>query len=265
MPSPRVRVGLFVTCLVDLVRPQVGFAAARLLEDAGCEAVVPRRQTCCGQPAYNAGDRANAAALARQTLEAFEDVDYVVAPSGSCAAILRGHVPELLADPPELADRAKAFGEKVYELTVFLSEIVGLDRLSSATGKARTRSVVYHDSCAGLRELGIRAAPRELLRQLSGITPQELAERDVCCGFGGAFCVKFPEISERLAADKCLAAEAAGADELVGGDLGCLLHLAGALRESGSRLRVRHVAEILAGLDDGPAIGEPVTGEPAED
>ncbi len=257
MPSPRVRVGLFVTCLVDLVRPRVGFAAVRLLEDAGCEVIVPRGQTCCGQPAYNAGDKTNAAALARQTLKAFEGVDYVVVPSGSCAAILRMHLPELLADAPELAERASAFSEKVFELTAFLNEVIGFDRLSSATGKENARTVVYHDSCAGLRELGIREAPRELLRQLSGITPKELAERDVCCGFGGAFCVKFPEISERLAADKCRTAEEAGADELVGGDLGCLLHLAGTLRQSGSRLRVRHVAEILAGLDDGPAIGEP--------
>ena len=256
MPSSGVRVGLFVTCLVDLIRPQVGFAAVRLLEDAGCEVVVPRHQTCCGQPAYNAGDRANASALARQALEAFEDVDYIVTPSGSCAAILRLHAPELLADSPELADRVKAFSEKVFELTTFLSEVIGVDRLSSAAKKNSERTIVYHDSCTGLRELGIREAPRELLSRLSGIHPQELPERDVCCGFGGTFCVKFPEISERLAADKCLAAEKMGADELVGGDLGCLLHLAGILQRSGSCLRVRHVAEILADLDDGPAIGE---------
>ena len=257
MPSPRIRVGLFVTCLVDLVRPRVGFAAVRLLEAAGCEVVVPKDQTCCGQPAYNAGDKASAAALARQTVAAFAGVDYVVAPSGSCAAVLRWHLPELLKDSPEMAGRARAFGEKVFELTTFLNEVIGPDRLSIATGDENARNVVVHDSCAGLRELGIREAPRELLRELRGITPCELGERDVCCGFGGTFCVKFPEISERLATDKCRAAEAAGADELIGGDLGCLLHLAGALREQGSRLRVRHVAEILAGLDDGPAIGEP--------
>ncbi|MCE2509519.1 MAG: (Fe-S)-binding protein [Alphaproteobacteria bacterium] len=256
--SPRIRVGLFVTCLVDLIRPQVGFAAVRLLEDAGCEVVVPRRQTCCGQPAYNSGDRKNAAALVRQTMETFEHVDYVVVPSGSCAAILRLHAPALLADPPELADRVKAFSEKVHELTAFLKDVLGVTCLPGTSGKAKARDVVYHDSCAGLRELGIREAPRDLLGELPGLTLRELDERDVCCGFGGTFCVKFPEISERLATDKAGAAEAAGAGELIGGDLGCLLHLAGSLRNRGSKLRVRHVAEVLAGLDDGPAIGEPV-------
>ncbi|MGB1548318.1 MAG: (Fe-S)-binding protein [Alphaproteobacteria bacterium] len=258
MSSPRIRVGLFVTCLVDLVRPQVGFAALRLLEEAGCDVVVPRGQTCCGQPAYNAGDRKNAAALVRQTITAFEDVDYVVVPSGSCAAILRLHGPELLAGDPDLAERARTFGEKVHELTAFLKDVLGVAEPPAASGAGGLRDVVYHDSCAGLRELGIREAPRALLREVKGLTLRELGERDVCCGFGGTFCVKFPEISERLATDKSVAAEEAGAKELVGGDLGCLLHLAGNLRARGSRLRVRHVAEVLAGLDDKPAIGEPV-------
>lgn len=255
------RVGFFATCLVDLVRPGVGFAAVRLLEAAGCEVVVPRAQTCCGQPAYNAGAREDAAALARQTVNAFAGVDWVVVPSGSCAAILRNHYPDLLAEDPDMASRTKEFCGKVHELTAFLADVLGAGLPERAPAPAR-RTIAYHDSCAGLRELGIGAAPRRLLEKIPEIAVVEIAENEVCCGFGGMFCMKFPEISERLATDKCRAAEKAGATELAGGDLGCLLHLAGKLRDQGSKLRVRHVAEILAGLDDGPAIGEPVTGEP---
>lgn len=262
MAPPRISVGLFVTCLVDLARPKVGLAAVRLLEAAGCDVVVPRAQTCCGQPAHNAGDRNGAAQLARQTIAAFEDVDYVVVPSGSCAAMLRRHYPEILAADASWSRRAKAFGGKVFELTAFLADVRDLADLPERPGPKGPRRIAYHDSCAGLRELGIQNAPRRLLEKIPDLDVAEIAEGEVCCGFGGAFCVKFPEISERLAADKCRAAEKAGATELAGGDLGCLLHLAGKLRAEGSNLRVRHVAEILAGLDDGPAIGEPVTGEP---
>ena len=259
-----MRVGLFVTCLVDLVRPGVGLAAVRLLEDAGCEVIVPRGQTCCGQPAYNAGARKDVAALARQTVQAFSDADveYVVVPSGSCAAIMRRHYPELLADDPDLAASAKKFSGKVYELTAFLADVLDVAHLPERTPGKTPRRIAYHDACAGLRELGIREAPRRLLEKIPDLDVATIAEDEVCCGFGGAFCTKFPEISERLATDKCRAAEKDGATELTGGDLGCLLHLAGRLQGQGSSLRVRHVAEILAGLDDGPAIGEPSPGKP---
>jgi len=260
-----MRVGLFVTCLVDLVRPRVGLAAVSLLEDAGCDVVVPRGQTCCGQPAYNAGARDDAAALARQTVRAFADadVDYVVVPSGSCAAVLRRHYPELLADDPDMAGPAKEFSNKVYELTAFLADVLDIAHLPERTPGKNPRRIAYHDACAGLRELGIRDAPRRLLEKIPDLDVATIADGEICCGFGGAFCTKFPEISERLATDKCWAAEKEGATELAGGDLGCLLHLAGRLQGQGSSLRVRHVAEILAGLDDGPAIGEPAAGEPA--
>ena len=260
-----MRVGLFVTCLVDLVRPRVGLAAVSLLEDAGCDVVVPRGQTCCGQPAYNAGARDDAAALARQTVRASADadVDYVVVPSGSCAAVLRRHYPELLADDPDMAGPAKEFSNKVYELTAFLEDVLDIAHLPKRTPGKNPRRIAYHDACAGLRELGIRDAPRRLLEKIPDLDVATIADGEICCGFGGAFCTKFPEISERLATDKCWAAEKEGATELAGGDLGCLLHLAGRLQGQGSSLRVRHVAEILAGLDDGPAIGEPAAGEPA--
>ena len=262
-----MRVGFFATCLVDLVRPKVGLAAVALLEDAGCDVVVPRGQTCCGQPAYNAGARDGAVALARQTVLAFADADvaYVVVPSGSCAAVLRRHYPELLAGDPDMAVLAKKFSNKVYELTAFLADILDVTPLPEGTPGKTPRRIAYHDACAGLRELGIREAPRRLLEKIPGLDVATLAEDDICCGFGGAFCTKFPEISERLATDKCQAAEKAGATELTGGDLGCLLHLAGRLQDQGSGLRVRHVAEILAGLDDGPAIGEPTAFKKAQD
>lgn len=260
-----MRVGLFATCLVDLVRPRVGLAAVSLLEEAGCEVIVPRGQTCCGQPAYNAGARNGAVALARQTVQAFRDanVDYVIVPSGSCAAVLRRHYPDLLADDPDMAPCARQFSGKVYELTTFLADVLDVAHLPERSPGNVPRRIAYHDACAGLRELGIREAPRRLLEKIPGLDVATIAEGNACCGFGGAFCAKFPEISERLATDKCRAVEKEGATELAGGDLGCLLHLAGRLQGQGSHLRVRHVAEILAGLDDGPAIGEPVSGEPA--
>ncbi|HWA92723.1 MAG TPA: (Fe-S)-binding protein [Rhizomicrobium sp.] len=227
----RPRVGLFVTCLVDLVRPRIGFAAAKLLEQAGCEVVVPT-QTCCGQPAWNAGADADARAIALQVIEAFSPFDYVVAPSGSCAGMIKRHYVEVLPDDP----RARALAAKTYELTKFLVDVRGVAALT-------TVKACYHDSCSSLRENGVRAEPRKLL----GDSVTEMADRDVCCGFGGLFSVKYPEISERMADDKIAAIEATGADMLIGGDLGCLLHLEGRMRRLAKTMRVRHVAEVLAG------------------
>jgi L-lactate dehydrogenase complex protein LldE len=250
-PSPRPKVGLFVTCLVDLFRPTVGFAAVKLLEDAGCTVEVPS-QTCCGQPAYNAGDRKNAAAIARQVIEAFEGYDYVVAPSGSCAGQLRVHYPSLFEEPA-MRTRAQAFAAKVHELTSFLTDILGVRSVA-----ARFDGVVtYHDACSGLRELGVRGQPRQLLGSVEGLTLTELKDAEVCCGFGGTFAVKYPEISDRIVEKKAAAIKATGAPTLLAGDMGCLLSMAGKLRREGSQVRVRHVAEVLAGMADGPAIGEP--------
>lgn len=250
--SGRPRVGLFVTCLVDLMRPSVGFAAVKLLERAGCSVDVPSVQTCCGQPAYNSGDKADAAALARQTIAAFEGYDYVVAPSGSCAGMLKLHYPALLADDPEWFGKAKEFAERVYELISFLVDVRGVEAVD-AEYQGR---VTYHDSCSGLRELGIKDQPRRLLASVKGLELKEMAESEVCCGFGGTFAIKFPDISNAMVEKKTANIAAAEPDLLLAGDLGCLMNMAGKLRREGRRIAVRHIAEVLAGeLSDPPIAG----------
>ena len=250
--KPPVTVGLFVTCLVDLFRPRIGFAAVELLERAGCRVAVPKAQTCCGQPAYNSGDNAHARAVAATLLDAFDGFDYVVAPSGSCAGMIRDHIPELFADDPVLADRAVALGRKTYELTSFLVDVMGMP-----TVIARYQgTVTYHDSCSGLRELGVKDQPRRLLKGVDGLTLTELPSAEICCGFGGTFCVKYPEISNKMVSEKTAAIADTGADTLLAGDLGCLLNMAGKMSRESRPIRAFHVAEILAGMGDGPAIGE---------
>ncbi len=256
----RPRVGLFVTCLVDLFRPRVGFAAVKLLEDAGCRVSVPAVQTCCGQPAYNAGDRADASAIARDVIAAFADFDYVVAPSGSCAGMLRHHYPALFADDPAMGPRARALAERTFELVAFLHDVMGVTEVSARFEGA----VTYHDACSGLRELGVRDQPRRLLQSVAGLSLVEMSDPELCCGFGGTFCVKYPEISGRMVADKVADAAQTGADLLLAGDLGCLLNIAGRLRREGRPIAARHVAEVLAGMADGPAIGEPRGGGEGE-
>ena len=253
MSDVECRVGLFVTCLVDLFRPSVGFATVKLLEDAGCTVVVPAAQTCCGQPAFNSGDRADTKAIARQVIEAFEGFDYVVAPSGSCAGMLKLHYPGLFEDEPAWASRATALAAKVHEIVSFL-----VDVLKAAPATPRFEgSVTYHDSCSGLRELGIHAQPRKLLEAVDGLTMVELSTADVCCGFGGTFCVKYPEISAKMVTDKTAAIAETGADTLLAGDLGCLLNMAGRLKREGHAVQARHVVEVLAGMTARPAIGAP--------
>ena len=252
MSESSPRVGLFVTCLVDLYRPSVGFATVKLLEQAGCRVEVPQAQTCCGQPAFNSGDDAHARQLAIQVLEAFEGFDYVVGPSGSCIGTIRCHYPEMFADDPVLLPRFEALAVKSHELVSFLVDVLAVE---SVDAEFRD-SVTYHDSCSGLRELEIKAQPRKLLGSVRGLELNELEGSEVCCGFGGTFCVKYPEISGRLAADKTAAVGASGAGTLLAGDLGCLLNLAGKLRREGSDTRVYHVAEVLADMADGESIGE---------
>ncbi len=238
------RVGLFVTCLVDLHRPTVGFAAIKLLEQAGCHVEVPLRQTCCGQPAYNSGDRATARDLASQFLDAFGGFDYVVIPSGSCAGMLKHHLPHLFDDDPNLRARADALASHTYELVSFLTDVMGLRSVPSA---AIADSVTYHDSCSGLRELSVKQQPRTLL-EAAGIPVLEMAEPEICCGFGGTFCVKYPDISVRMVSDKTKDIASTGANTVLAGDLGCLLNIAGRLKREGSLVTARHVAEVLAGM-----------------
>ena len=248
--SGRPRVGLFVTCLVDLMRPSVGFAAVKLLEEAGCTVEVPV-QTCCGQPAYNSGDRLTARDLAERVIEAFRDVDYVVAPSGSCAGMIRAHFPELFADDPNWAPKAAKLAAKTHELTGFLVDVMRLTRVEADFDG----TVTYHDSCSGLRELGVRSQPRRLLAGMDGVTLVELNESDVCCGFGGTFAVKYSDISGAIVDAKTKHVSESGAATLLAGDLGCLMNMAGRLSREGKAVEVRHVAEILAGMTDDPPIG----------
>jgi L-lactate dehydrogenase complex protein LldE len=239
-----VRVGLFVTCLVDLMRPRIGFAALELLEGAGCEVIVPDTQTCCGQPGYNSGDRASALALARKVVSEFAHCDYVVAPSGSCAGMIRTHYPDLFRDAPEERERAAALCERTYELTDFLVNVL---HVTQVPGSLRS-TITYHDACAGLRELGIKAQPRALLRTSPGIALTEMYQPEQCCGFGGTFSVKFGDISARIADRKCEDIEATGAEAVVLGDLGCMLNIEGRLRRRGNtKTKVLHIAEVLVG------------------
>lgn len=243
-----MRVGLLVTCLVDLMRPRIGFAALRLLEAAGCEVTVPRTQTCCGQPGYSSGDRASAKALARKVLAEFEPFEYIVAPSGSCAGMIRTHYPDLFADDPGELDRVQRLCAKTYELTDFLVNVAKLEKVPGAFDG----TVTYHDSCSGLRELGVKTQPRALLAGVEGLTLKEMDECEVCCGFGGEFALQFGEISGHIAERKCANIAASGAEAVVLGDLGCMLNIEGRLRRRGDdKTRVLHVAEVLAGADGG--------------
>ena len=253
MSGAKPRVALFVTCLVDLHRPSVGFAAIKLLREAGCQVEVPRAQTCCGQPAYNSGDRATTRDLARSILDAFGGYDYVVVPSGSCGGMLKHHLPHLFDDDPNLRARADTLAARTFELVSFLTDIMAVESLPTRYAGG---PVTYHDSCSGLRELGVKDQPRKLLQSI-GATVAELADPEICCGFGGTFCVKYPEISVRMVSDNTRDIVASGAVTVLAGDLGCLLNIACRLQRDGHRTKVRHVAELLAGMTGQvPPIGE---------
>ncbi len=247
-----MKVGLFVTCLVDLVRPNIGFATLKLLEDAGCDVIVPNTQTCCGQPGYNSGAREISQQLARKVLAEFQDCDYVVAPSGSCSGQVKVHyVQDLFRDAP-VAERAEfeKLAAKWYELSDFLVNVLKLDHTPAARSAPFLQSITYHDSCAGLREIGIKQQPRALLAK-TGCTLTEMNDAEKCCGFGGTFSIKLGEISTRMADNKCVNISVTGADALVGGDLGCLLNIEGRLRRCGdNKTKVYHFAEVLAGMTE---------------
>lgn len=252
--SPQV--ALFVTCLVDLYRPNIGFAAIKLLEQAGCQVVVPKQQSCCGQPALNSGDNKNARDIAKQVIAAFSGFDYVVGPSGSCMATIKKHYPGLFQDEPEWLVKVQDLASRSHELLSFLNEVMKLDSLkASYAGRA-----TYHDSCSGLRELGIKQQPRQLLDKVSGLTLDEMNNTEVCCGFGGTFCVKFPEISVHLTDEKINNIEQTGADVLLGGDLGCLLNISGRLKRLGHTTKIYHTAEVLADMAKLPGIADSEVG-----
>ncbi|NWG46080.1 MAG: (Fe-S)-binding protein [Alphaproteobacteria bacterium] len=238
----RPQVALFATCLLDLFRPSLGFAVARLLEEAGYEVVVPPAQTCCGQPNYNGGDRAGAIALARATIRTLRTFPHVVVPSGSCASMIRTHYPRLFEPGTPAREEADALAARTFELSVFLTEVAGW----RPAGRRMPVRATYHDACSGLRELGIKAQPRKLLASVEGLELTELIDAEYCCGFGGTFCVKYPEISNRMVENKCADIEHSKAQMVIAGDLGCLLNMEGKLHRQGAGVRVCHFAEVLA-------------------
>lgn len=244
------RVGLFVTCLVDLHRPSVGFAAIKLLEQAGCEVEVPATQTCCGQPAYNSGDDDTSREIAKNVINAFAGFDYVVAPSGSCAGMIIEHYPELFRNDAHWCEKASDLVSRCHELLSFLVDVRGVCNFNAAFNER----VTYHDACSGLRELKIRQQPRLLMENVDGLQLSEMEDTDVCCGFGGTFCVKYPDISQRMVSDKVALAKQSEANVLLGGDMGCLLNISGRLSRLDESMRVYHIAEVLAGMADAPAI-----------
>ena len=249
--TPRApRVALLVTCLVDMVRPSVGFASVKLLEDAGCTVEVPA-QTCCGQPNWNAGDTAGAAVLARTMIRAMRGYDYVVVPSGSCAATVIKDYPEILKGTRDEVD-AKALAGRTHEIVSFLADVLGVAALAARFPAKAT----YHDSCSGLRSLGIKDQPRKLLASVEGLRLTEMQDAEVCCGFGGTFCVKYPDISNKMVSNKTGNIGGTGADLLLAGDLGCLMNMGGKLSREGQPVAARHVVEVLAGDTETPAIGE---------
>ncbi|MDP6968968.1 MAG: (Fe-S)-binding protein [Gammaproteobacteria bacterium] len=250
-PPKQPKVALFITCLVDAMRPSVGFATVKLLTAAGCQVEVPALQTCCGQPAYNSGAKQDTQKLARQNIKKFADFDYVIAPSGSCIGMLHQY-PDLFTQGSADHQAAEDLARRAWEITSFLVDVMQF----KLPPLQQDIQVTYHDSCGGLRELGIQQQPRQLLAQVSGLNINEMCEADTCCGFGGTFCVKFPDISNRMVSHKTANAEQSKAQLLLGGDLGCLMNMAGKLKRENSDLQTRHVTELLADMLAAPALGE---------
>jgi L-lactate dehydrogenase complex protein LldE len=245
-PKGAIPVSLFFTCLADAFFPGVCFAAVNVLERFGASVDVPLSQTCCGQPAFNTGNRREARAMARRFLRSFPPDRYIVTPSGSCAAMVKHGYPVLFRDEPRTLALARAAGERVYELSQFLVEVLGVtDPKSAFTG-----TVTYHDSCHLRRGLGVIEPPRTLLRAIPGVQFIEMEESDRCCGFGGVFAVKHPQVSCKMTERKVERILATGAAYVTSGDLGCLMNIGGLITRHGYPVKAVHLAEILAGGAD---------------
>ncbi len=236
-------VTLFVPCLVDAFRPEAAEAVVTVFERLGIAVEYPPGQTCCGQPAFNAGYREEARRAARHFLRLFADCEAIVAPSGSCVAMVRHHVPTLFEHEPRWRELARRTAARTFEFTEYLVDVLGAEDL----GASFAARVTYHDSCHLLRGLRVQEQPRRLLRRVKGLEFVEMKNADCCCGFGGAFSVKYPDISSALVADKVAWIQQSGAEAVVGGDLGCLLNIEGALRRKELSIRVLHIAQVLAG------------------
>lgn len=240
----RPNADLFVTCIIDQFYPEAGVSVVKVLRRLGVTVGFPKDQTCCGQPVYNAGFHQQARTLAMRVLEQFKDSEYVVVPSGSCAATLRVYYLELFADVPSLLTQAKILAAKTYEFSEFLVKVLGVED-ASMFGASHQGTAAFHPSCHLLRELGVKEEPKKLLFSVPGLEEKELEGGEVCCGFGGTFSVKFPHISEGMVADKIASVQASGAETLVSCDMSCLMNIGGALNRQGSDVKVRHLAQIL--------------------
>ena len=241
--SPEIHASLFVTCIIDQLYPQVGVSAVRVLRRQGVVVDFPEDQTCCGQPLYNSGFTQMARQLAQRVLSSFSLSEYVVVPSGSCAAMLKVFYRDLFAGDPELEDKAAQLADRVYEFSEFLVKVLGV----TDTGADFPTKATYHSGCHLLRELEVREEPRQLLEQVAGLELEPLPRAETCCGFGGTFSVKYPHISEGMMADKIASVLETGADTLVACDMSCLMHLGGGLSRQGHPVAVRHIAEVLDG------------------
>lgn len=239
-----VHASLFATCIVDQLYPQVGVSAVRVLRRLGVVVDFPKDQTCCGQPLYNSGFTQLARQLARRVLQSFSLSDYVVVPSGSCAAMLKVFYVELFAGDPELEERAVELANKVYEFSEFLVKVLGVEDVGSYFPARAT----YHSGCHLLREMEVRQEPLDLLEHVEGLELARLPQSDTCCGFGGTFSVKYPHISQGMMEDKVNSVLSTGAELLVSCDMSCLMHIGGGLSRQGHKVGVRHIAEVLEGL-----------------
>ena len=245
----KITADLFVTCVVDQLYPNVGVSVVKVLRKLGVTIGFPEEQTCCGQPVYNTGFSQQARTLAMRVLDQFRDTEYVVVPSGSCAATIRVFYLELFADDPELLAQAKALSAKTYEFSEFLINVLKVENAADC-GTTFEGTAAYHPSCHLLRELGVRSGPQKLLASVPGLEQKELEGSAICCGFGGTFSVKFPHISEGMVTDKIANVQASGADTLVSCDMSCLMNISGALNRQGSDIKVRHLAQILDAESD---------------
>ena len=245
MATRKVQVALFITCLTDQFFPRVGECAVEVLKRLGAEVTFNPAQTCCGQPAFNTGYRDEARAVAAQMLDLFDDAEYVVAPSGSCTTMMRVFYPELFAGDPDRLRKVERLSGRLFEFSEFLVKILKVEDV----GASFHGRVTYHDSCHLLRELGIESEPRRLIRAVRGVSLVEMQDDRLCCGFGGTFSVKFPEVSVAMGEDKLRAATEAGAEYLIANDSGCLMHLAGLIHRQGLPIRTMHLAELLAKRD----------------
>ena len=252
LKNKKTEIALFVTCLVDLFRPSVAFATIKLLKEYGYTVVVPKAQSCCGQPAYNSGDYEGAKKVASAVINEFDKYKNVIVPSGSCAGMMAKHYVDLFKDDPEFSKKSLIFSKKVQELISFLFKIPDRKKLHSNF----KGTITYHDSCSSLREAGVKHQARELLQEIKGLKIKELKHTEVCCGFGGTFCVKYPQISERMVSEKVADAEASGAEILLSGDLGCLMNIAGRASREGKKIECRHVIEVMADMTSVSPIGK---------